>query len=451
MSHKSYPLSAFQTYSSSKPLPNSQTEIPTKTLQSLETNAGPRLDNRTSKEGELDYFGVFSPSVLPFKRIAAVGNIQSFNGHVTQKVYTDVYILPRAKKTGHMAHSGDVTLELSPNRKSILPSTAPNMQIVSVETSPSLPIQITKDKEHNFYIESTSLTKATSIQVTYDVLTPLTYLSSLEANDRVFSDAERSSKVGQRWPKGLEIAALNAAAHLGLGSNSAPKEILHRLSRYHRSFSSTDIDLPGPATFEKIFYDQIGVCRHRSMSFWIVANALGLNVQYVSNEAHAWVEVETSKKHWIKIDLGGDAEALHVHNVESNNNNTATAATSSGSSGFSKLVLHPTPEARPAETPKRPLRVYLKPLQKHVFERNMQLDVKGYFRSRSMRQLSRLPVDVFLIPIDQSTKPLLLGRLHSDKKGKFSKKIAIPKDVTVGRFDLIARSPGNDFYSECEY
>ncbi len=94
-------------------------------------------------------------------------------------------------------------------------------------------------------------------------------------------------------------------------------EALRRLTRYFRAFT------PGepPATTGDIYLDlargQKGICRHRSFGFVVTALALGIPARYVVNEAHVFVEVWLPglDSGWMRIDLGGSADELVVHNA----------------------------------------------------------------------------------------------------------------------------------------
>src|SRR6185503_18059339 len=54
---------------------------------------------------------------------------------------------------------------------------------------------------------------------------------------------------------------------------------------------------------------QKGVCRHRAFAFLVTALGLGISARVVTNEAHAWVEIEADGL-FRRIDLGGAAGAI---------------------------------------------------------------------------------------------------------------------------------------------
>ena len=92
--------------------------------------------------------------------------------------------------------------------------------------------------------------------------------------------------------------------------------IINNLTWYFSAFIEGDGDVPDAEepwdVYQSICINGIGACRHRSFGFFVTALALGAPTRYVSNEAHAFVEVyvpednETfSASHWKRIDLGG--------------------------------------------------------------------------------------------------------------------------------------------------
>ena len=92
--------------------------------------------------------------------------------------------------------------------------------------------------------------------------------------------------------------------------------IINNLTWYFSAFIEGDGDVPDPEppwdVYQSICINGIGACRHRSFGFFVTALALGAPTRYVSNEAHAFVEVYVpedntiySSSHWKRINLGG--------------------------------------------------------------------------------------------------------------------------------------------------
>jgi len=90
--------------------------------------------------------------------------------------------------------------------------------------------------------------------------------------------------------------------------------IVGNLTSYFSNFTEGNGDVPDPAgnqdIYQAIAINKIGACRHRSFAFFVTANSMGVPTRYVSNEAHAFVEVyipngSYSDSNWHRIDLGG--------------------------------------------------------------------------------------------------------------------------------------------------
>ena len=71
--------------------------------------------------------------------------------------------------------------------------------------------------------------------------------------------------------------------------------IINNLTWYFSAFIEGDGDVPDPEppwdVYQSICINGIGACRHRSFGFFVTALALEAPTRYVSNEAHAFVEV----------------------------------------------------------------------------------------------------------------------------------------------------------------
>jgi hypothetical protein len=99
-------------------------------------------------------------------------------------------------------------------------------------------------------------------------------------------------------------------AALGLSRALSPTETVRRLVTYFRSFVPSE---DPPTGHRDIYLDlalsQKGVCRHRAFAFLVTALGLGISARVVTNEAHAWVEVDADGT-FRRIDLGGAAGAI---------------------------------------------------------------------------------------------------------------------------------------------
>ncbi len=82
---------------------------------------------------------------------------------------------------------------------------------------------------------------------------------------------------------------------------------LDRMKRYFLSFDVLPL-LPHDSRMsleEAILLQKRGVCRHRALLFFGIANAWGYETRLVLNEVHAFVEIRLPGKSWTRLDLGG--------------------------------------------------------------------------------------------------------------------------------------------------
>jgi hypothetical protein len=56
---------------------------------------------------------------------------------------------------------------------------------------------------------------------------------------------------------------------------------------------------------ETILLQKRGVCRHRALLFFAIAQAWGYDVRLVMNQVHAFTEVRLPGESWVRVDLGG--------------------------------------------------------------------------------------------------------------------------------------------------
>jgi len=108
-------------------------------------------------------------------------------------------------------------------------------------------------------------------------------------------------------PNQLARRARALAARLKLSPRSSYHEVIYTLTEWHRGFRLGELtELEGSDSYERLFVNRRGVCRHRSYSFLITARALGVPTRFVVNAAHAFVEVLDPSGAWRRVNLGGE-------------------------------------------------------------------------------------------------------------------------------------------------
>jgi len=279
-----------------------------------------RPDYQTGTDQTLQYVTVFNPSVIPFKRMSALDRVRK-----DYTLYTESRVRSRVRVGGKRSAGrdlfwGSVVIQLKTGDDIAIPSVAPDMRILSYELSPKLggTLKFSKDDADNYFVR----TEESGVSGTYR----LVFLADADARHftgetpvgYTVRDVTRRGKAHvNKPPASVQRVADRALRKLGVSPHMDFKKALDKLVAYFRNYEATD--KPPPSTgdiYWDLFTSQAGVCRHRSFVFAVTANALGIPTRYVTNEAHAWVEVWVPEVNWIRIDLGGAALRMDVSNAK---------------------------------------------------------------------------------------------------------------------------------------
>jgi hypothetical protein len=211
-----------------------------------------------------------------------------------------------------------IMIELRPGQDVAIPSVAPDMRVLSYETQPPVRVSFSKDSADNFYVRSDESAAAGQYR--------LVFLSDADAGyfaprlpDRIYSVGRvREMAVREELLPALPAPVLTMARRAlvdrGLSEHDELGTAFNKLVYYFRGFEAKDIPHPTGDIFWDLYSNQAGVCRHRSSTFMITANALGIPTRLVHNEAHAFVEVWFPERGWQRVDLGGAALRMEVQN-----------------------------------------------------------------------------------------------------------------------------------------
>jgi len=369
------------------------------------------------------------------------------------------------------------------------------MRILSYETEPPIPIVFSKDAADNYYVRSDEAGASGQYRLTFLVEAPAIYFAPMIDESVRVRDIPRSM-VTPLPPEIAESAKL-AARQLGLSRAMRLKDAVDRMTYYFRGFEAKE---PPPASqdiFWDLFKSQAGVCRHRSFAFVVVAAAIGIPARYVTNEAHAWVEVWAPKSGWLRLDLGGAALNLEVANASDkrmhqprsgdpfskppnylNNysrlegevgglqdNQLAEARQSAGGDAEGPLSddvdpaaptgpgqprLAPGPgtdlEEIPEEAVAGKARSQVQVARvSEIGYRGETVSVEGNVSDQAGGGLEGMPIDVYMAPKGaRGEGAILIGQTVSHDQGRFSTTVAIPGHLLPGRYEVFAGTPGND-------
>jgi hypothetical protein len=272
-------------------------------------------DENTGADQTLHYVSVFNPDVLPFKRMSAFDAVgEDYTLHVGRTVLTD---LPVGGTTDKMRDRfwGSVAVELQPSTDVPLPSVAPDMRILSYEIKPKVALRFEKDGADNFYVRSDDPHATGTYRLVFLADADAGYFApSLPAQRMTARQvaAMAPPELKPALPPRVVDAAKVTIRRLKIDPDEALQTTFNELVGYFRAFTAK----PPPARSADVYRDlcdsQAGVCRHRSFAFMVTANALGIPTRFVSNEAHAFVEVWFPQRGWQRIDLGGAALKMEV-------------------------------------------------------------------------------------------------------------------------------------------
>jgi|JI9StandDraft_2_1071091.scaffolds.fasta_scaffold38178_2 hypothetical protein len=278
-----------------------------------------RLDASTGADDTLHYTSVFNPEVMPFKRMNAFDGIGPDYANTLRD--PELRLVPIGGTTDRARDRfwASIMIELAPGATVPIPSVAPDMRILSYETHPTTAVTFAKDSADNFYVRADGGGRG---QVR------LVFLADADAGYFAPQLPSRAYSVGRvrtlardagllpTLPPEVAATAQRALAELKLSTDDELGTAFNTLVYYFRGFEAKPIPNPTGDIYWDLYKHQAGVCRHRSATFTITANALGIPTRYVYNEAHAFVEVWFPERGWQRIDLGGAASRLDVANGE---------------------------------------------------------------------------------------------------------------------------------------
>ncbi|MBK9069875.1 MAG: transglutaminase domain-containing protein [Myxococcales bacterium] len=275
------------------------------------------LDRQTASDGTLHYVAVFNPDVLPFKRMSALNAIDTSQ---TLSIAPGRRLTLTVGGAPDMARDrfwGSLMLTLAPDQVIAIPSVAPDMRILSYETEPRAELRFSKDTADNFYVSAPRIKQPVSVRLVMHVDADAGYFAPALPQGRWtprLVAAQAPTGALARMPMEVRALAGQSLSELGLHQDVELGRAFNALVAYHRAFAAGDAPPREEGTYRDLFSAQVGVCRHRSFVFMITANALGIPTRYVTNEAHAFVEVWFPQRGWQRVDLGGAALNLQVYN-----------------------------------------------------------------------------------------------------------------------------------------
>lgn len=281
-----------------------------------------RPDRLTELSSGLDYYEVFTPSIAPFKRVTSLGLIHldtdrktpvfgvRENPRTTVRVEGEHSRPPDARPRDRF--SGDVRLDFRQGPLVPLPSVSPESRILTLRTTPSVPLRVERDTDDNFAVRLLASVPNVPVRVEFTMDAPRSYFGTEVPEARV---NVLESEVPE-LEKSIVSRGLSMAKRMKLSKSSDLRTAIATLTSYFRAFEESSVP---PENTGDLYLDlvrsQKGICRHRAYGFVVTAQALGIPARFVQNEAHSWVEVKLPRVGYMRIDLGGAANGLTAHNA----------------------------------------------------------------------------------------------------------------------------------------
>jgi uncharacterized membrane protein YgcG len=264
-------------------------------------------DRNTSRPDGLPYDDPFSPSTAPFKRLSAFDTVDAnYTLSVRDPHPTPLQISALVPDASEEHFFADMVVDLAAGRRVRIPSVGPGARVLRARAgvgTEDVKFTLYKDGAENWFIEGDSTTR---VRLVMELSIPrATFGGDFGSPTR----AELRSV--PLLPENVRAAAAQVSQHIGVSRRSSPRDIVTKLVAYFRSFQDSE---EPPANHGDIYLDlalsKKGVCRHRAFAFMVTALYLGIPTRMVTNEAHAWVEVDDGHL-WRRIDLGGAGRTLN--------------------------------------------------------------------------------------------------------------------------------------------
>jgi uncharacterized membrane protein YgcG len=267
-----------------------------------------RPDRNTSRPDALPYDDPFSPSTAPFKRLAAYDTVDAnYTLSVRDSHATPLAVSPSPPPEASDEHFyADMVVDLAAGRKVRIPSVGPGARVLRARAgiqTQDVKFTLYKDGAENWFIEGDATTRA---RLVMEISVPRATFGG------DFGNPTRAElRAVPPLPPNVQTAAAQVAQKIGVTPRTAPREVVTKLVTYFRAFQDSEEPPTGRGDiYLDLALQQKGVCRHRSFAFLVTALYLGIPTRMISNEAHAWVEVDDGHM-WRRIDLGGAGRTLH--------------------------------------------------------------------------------------------------------------------------------------------
>jgi hypothetical protein len=257
----------------------------------------------------LAYQEVFTPAVQPFKRSTAYDLVDEL-GRLTVR---DPSLRPMLVGEAAPEHwrdrrrarfVGEVVVELSSSWPTPIPGVAAEQRVVRYATSNNESVEFLQDGAGNLFVRGV---QSGTVRLTYVIEAPdFSFAVESVPAWTVREVAERvPESLRPTTPSWLEGRARAVLSRLDLDPQGRFDVLLSQLVGHFRAFRDADLPAESANLYEDLAMGGVGACRHRAYAMMLTMQALGIPARFVSNEAHAWVELYIPSSGWSRVDLGG--------------------------------------------------------------------------------------------------------------------------------------------------
>jgi hypothetical protein len=276
-------------------------------------------DRQTGADPTLHYVAVFNPDVVPFKRLSALDAVRDdYTMYLADGGARQDLAVGGTTHRGRDRFWGSLQIRLDTGVEVAIPSVAPDMKILSYEVEPPRQLVFSKDGADNFYVRTEDPGASGVHRLVFLADADAGYFAPSFPSGR-YTAARIRREAGdllRPLPAAVVRAARETHEKLGIDENTDLTVAFNRMVGMFRSFEAKPMRRSSGDIYRDLCDHKAGVCRHRAFAFMVTANALGIPTRYVTNEAHAFVEVWFPERGWQRVDLGGAALELEVSNAK---------------------------------------------------------------------------------------------------------------------------------------
>ncbi len=450
-------------------------------------DASYRIDSDTTRPDVVSYDDPFTPAVTPFKRLYAYDAVSDSLELVVEDKSLSKLAMGGVVQVTDDQFFADMTVDLEADVPVRVPSPGPMAKLLKARSQPEVRFEMLRDSADNWFIRAEQRAR---VRLVMQIAVPRDAFGGRYADVSFASLKPRLPSL----PRSVRDDALDVARQVGITAGQTPRSVVQSLVSYFRGFAPSG-ERPkagGAALYKELALSKKGVCRHRAYAFVITALAVGVPARMIRNEAHAWVEVWDGQI-WHRVDLGGAAGRMELEQDQSrpahvppndpyswpegseSGTEMADEARSSGQQpggNGNGASGGETGDAGPGQSPsnpdgnassggaasplsmltqdggvprddedKRPTPDMSLKLGQPDVRRGHALRVMGQVSSDS-QSCGGVRVDVGLK--SSSGEIYLLQSIATDPEGRFDDSVMVPFHLSVGEYEVIVSTPGNE-------